>query len=428
MSRRGQVLEDVAQDDPARRLGEARQIDDVDSLDQLDALGWNRDPWDVVEQAGSVERLRVQTRSIKWVSYIVLALAIVLILVAGGVGWWYIRQVNPAGEAGEAVSFTVNDEDTLRTISERLEDEELIVDAGLFRWYVERHGGLEITPGYYAIQTSDHMGNVLARLRTPPNQTYSKVTFPEGFTVAEIAARLDEEVVPMRARRFLRAANNPDVISAFRPEGITSLEGLLFPDTYQISNGESEAQVVERMIGLMERVANQEADQGDILIASEQLGQSPYGILIIASMIEEEAKLAQDRPKIARVIYNRLALGMPLEIDAAVRYGTRQAGRDPDEIPFDEQRETQGPYNTYLNVGLPATPITNPGRASIHAALNPAPNPSVGDPLCRDLPDDVECQYLWYVLADEEGGHAYAVTPEQHQANVAAADAAGLLD
>jgi UPF0755 protein len=417
------VLEDAARDDPARRLAESRQIDDVDSLDQLDALSWHADPWDAAEQAGTVERLRVQTRSVKWVSYIVLVLVIVLILVAGGAGWWYIRQVNPAGEPGDAVSFTVNEDDTVRSISERLEDEGLVVDAGLFRWYVERHGGLEITPGYYAILASDHMGNVLARLRTPPSQTYSKVTFPEGFTVAEIAARLGEEIVPMRARRFLRAANDREVVAVFRPDGITSLEGLLFPDTYQISNGESEAQVVERMIGLMERVANQE----DILIKGEQLGQSAYGILIIASMIEEEAKLSEDRPKIARVIYNRLALGMPLQIDSAVRYGTREAGRDPDKVSFDVQRQSPGPYNTYLNLGLPATPISNPGRASIHAALNPAPNPSVGDPICQDVPDDVECQYLYYVLANEAGGHTFAATAEQHEANVAAANAAGLL-
>jgi peptidoglycan lytic transglycosylase G len=424
VSRRGPVIEDVSRDDPAHRLGEARQIDELDSLAGLDALGWSADPWDDAEAAGTVERLRVQTRSVKWVAYIVLAIVIALTLAAGVAGWWYIRQINPAGEAGEAVSFTVNEEDTLRTISERLEEQELVVDAGLFRWYVDRHGGLEVIPGYYAIQTSDHMGNVLARLRTPPNQTYSKVTFPEGFTVREIATRLGEEIVPMRARRFLRAANDPEVVSAFRPEGITSLEGLLFPDTYQVSNGENEAQVVERMIGLMERVAKQE----DIEIKGERLDQSPYDILTIASMIEEEAKLAEDRPKIARVIYNRLALGMPLEIDAAVRYGTEQQGLDPDKVSFPQQRARPGPYNTYANVGLPVTPITNPGRASIHAALNPAPDPSVGDPLCRDLPDDVECQYLYYVLANEDGGHAFAATGEQHAANVAACEAAGLCD
>jgi UPF0755 protein len=413
------ISDDLSRDDdPARRLGEARQIDDVDSLDQLDALSWSSDPWDVAEQAGMVERLRVQTRSVKWVAYTVLALVIALLLAAGIAGWWYLRQVNPAGEPGEPVSFTVNEDDTLETISERLEERDLIEDAGLFRWYVDRHGGLEIVPGYYEIQPGDHMGNVQARLGTPPSETYSKVTFPEGFTVAEIAERLGEEIVPMRKNRFVRAAADPEIVSQWRPEGITSLEGLLFPDTYQVSNGESEAQVIERMVALMERVTEQE----DIELKAPALGQTPYGILIIASMIEEEAKLDEDRPKIARVIYNRLALGMPLQIDATLLYG-----QDRDRS-ISELQGVDTPYNTYLYSGLPPTPISNPGRDSIAAALNPAPDPSLGDPICQELPEDVECRYLYYVLANEAGGHAFAATEEQHAANVAEARAAGLLD
>ena len=192
----------------------------------------------------------------------------------------------------------------------------------------------------------------------------------------------------MTAADFLAAAADPAVLASLRPPGVTSLEGLLFPDTYQVSNGESEAQVIERMIAQMERVASQE----DIVAKGERFGQSPYEILIIASLIEREAKTDEDRPKIARVIYNRLAIGMPLAIDASVLYGTAQAGLDPntDVTPFAQQREMPGPWNTYLNQGLPPTPIANPGRASIHAALNPAPNPSVGDPLCAELPDDVD--------------------------------------
>ena len=286
----------------------------------------------------------------------------------------------------------------------------------MFRWYVERHGGLEITPGYYELAPSDHMGNVLGRLRTPPEQTYTKVTFPEGFTVAQIAARLDRDMATMTAADFLAAAADPAVVASLRPPGVTSLEGLLFPDTYQVSNGESEAQVIARMIAQMERVANQE----DIVTKGERQGQSPYGILIIASLIEREAKTDEDRAKIARVIYNRLAIGMPLQHrrQRALRHGPGRSRSDPDVTPFTQQREMPGPWNTYLNQGLPPTPIANPGRASIQAALNPAPNPSVGDPLCAGLPEGVACQYLYYVLANEEGSHAFAVTPEQHEANV----------
>ena len=424
------IADELARERAAKRAAgtrdpsDPRGIDGLDSLDSLETLDWSDDPWDDPEVAGVVERLRWQTRSVKWIAYAAMVLVVALILAAGGVGWWYIHQLNPEGETGDPASFTVDAADTLDSLSDRLEQNGFIVDAGVFRWYVERHGGLEITPGYYEITTSDHMGNVLATLRTPPAQTYNKVTFPEGFTVAQMAQRIDEKVVPMTADGFNAAMQDPALVANFRPFGVTSLEGLLFPDTYQVSNGESEGQVISRMISQMERVGSQE----DIVTKGERLFQSPYGILTIASMIEREAKTDEDRPKIARVIYNRLGIGMPLAIDAAVRYGTQQAGLDPDTVPFGDQRNMDTPWNTYMHEGMPPTPIANPGRASIRAALNPAPNPSVGDPICADLPEDVPCIYLFYVIADEDGNHAFAATAEQHEANVAAAAAAGLLD
>ena len=401
---------------------ELRGIDDLDSLDQLDLLGWETDPWDQADATGAVERLRIQTRSLKWFAYAGLVFLIVAILVAGLVGWWYIGRINPEGEPTAPVPFNVEATDTVASLSARLEAEGFVTDAAVFRWYVDNHGGLELTPGYYELPRNDHMGNVLARLRTPPSQTYTQVTFPEGLTVAEMATRLDNAIVPMTVADFMAAAADPAIVSTIRPPGVTSLEGLLFPDTYQVSNAESEAQVIERMLGQMERVLSQE----DAVAGGEQLGRTPYEIVIIASMIEEEARTDEDRAKIARVIYNRLARGMPLQIDASVRYQTVQNGGDP-QSDFVAQRETPGPWNTYLNPGLPATPITNPGRASIQAALNPAPNPGVGDPICAGLAP-ADCQYLFYVLADEEGNHVFAATGEQHEANVAAAQAAGVLD
>ena len=402
----------------ARDVNEFRGIDDIDSLEHLDTIDWTSDPWDEPQAAGSVERLRWQTRSVKWVAYIVLVLVIVMVLVAGLVGWWYIRQVNPTGDATAPASFTVAEGDTLQSLSERLETEGFVGDASMFRWYVERHGGLEVTPGYYEIARRDHMGNVLGRLRTPPSETYTKVTFPEGFTVQQIAARLDRDMETMTEADFMAAAADPSLVASFRRPDNSSLEGLLFPDTYQVSNGESEAQVIQRMIVQMERVGSQE----DIVTKGQKFFQDPYGILTIASLIEREAKTDEDRAKIARVIYNRLAKDMPLGIDATLYYG-----QDPN-TPFGELLELDTPYNTRMHTGLPPTPIANPGRESIRAALNPAPNPSVGDPLCLGLPEDVACEYIYYVLADEEGGHAFAVTDEQHTANVDAARAAGLLD
>ena len=261
------------------------------------------------------------------------------------------------------------------------------------------------------------MGNLLARLRTPPSETYTKVTFPEGFTVDQIAARLDRDMPTMTAADVLAAAADPSLVADAAPAGVTSLEGLLFPDTYQVSNGETPAHVLGRMVGAD---GARRRPGGHRRPRRQRLGRTPYEILIIASLIEREAKTdadrAEDRPR---------HLQPPRHGHAARRSTPRvllrhaSGRRRPDAIPFDQQRQTPGPYNTYLNTGLPPTPIANPGRASIRAALNPAPNPSVGDPLCAGLPEGTPCEYLYYVLADEDGNHAFAVTAEQHQANVA---------
>ena len=397
--------------------------------DSHPAIDWEIDPWDNSDRTGTVERLRRQTRVFKWGVYALMCLTIFMVMIAGAVGWWYVQKLNPEGEPGPVQSFTVAEDETLETLAERLEDEGLISDANVFEQYVDRDGGLEITPGYYEIRPNDHMGNVLGRLRTPPGQTYSQVTFPEGFTLVQMARRLDAEIDRMSADDFLAASKDSSITSVYKPAGVASLEGLLFPDTYQVSNAESEGQVIDRMIGLMERVGGQE----DIVSKSAALGRTPYEILIIASMIEKEARVAEDRAKISRVIHNRLFVTasnpeqpFPLQIDAAVLYGRNQLEIDPD-TPFSEVRQIPSDWNTYLLPSLPATPIANPGRASINAALNPAPNPPPGDVICRDLPKPDECFYFFYVLADEDGTHAFAATGEQHQANVEIAAAAGLL-
>lgn len=394
---------------------------EIDPADRP-AIDWPADPWDETGQTGTVERLRRQTRPLKWVVYTLMVLALVAILIAGAVGWWYLGKINPEGAAGDVQNFTVAVDDDIDSLSGRLAEDGLVSDASVFRWYVERNGGLEINPGFYQIRPDDHMGNVLGRLRTPPGETYTRVTFPEGFTITRMGRRLDATVVRMDEDEFIAASNDPTVHTAWRPPGIASLEGMLFPDTYQISNAENEEQVVERMISLMERVGNQE----DIEVRAPNLGRTPYEILTIASIIEREAKIPEDRAKISRVIHNRLFVDMPLQVDASVLYGRDLAGIDPD-TPFSDLRQIDTRYNSYIHSGLPPTPIANPGRASIKAALNPAPNPPPGDPICVDLPEPSQCYYFFYVLADEDGGHAFAATFDQHDANVARARAAGLL-
>ena len=380
---------------------------------------WTHDEWDDVDYVDTavVDRNPGRRRLLKWFVFTMGAFAIVGLLTAGAVGWWYIRQVNPTGDQTQTVNFTVNATDTIDSVSTRLQELGVITNARVFRYYVKSKGGIVFTPGYYELHPRDHMGNLMRVLNTPPAATYKRITFPEGFTVAQMATRVQRDLPPMTQAGFLTAAGSPELRSSLQPEGSTSLEGLLFPDTYQVAGNESEAQVVQRMINLMERVGRQE----DIEQGALDLGYTPYQVLIVASMIEREAKFDDDRAKIARVIYNRLALGMDLQVDATLFYGTASGTK------FSDVRYVDSPYNTYMHPGLPPTPIANPGRASIEAALHPAGPLSVGDPLCVGLPAGSPCELLFYVLSDADGHHVFAATAAQHDANVQAARDAGLL-
>lgn len=390
-----------------QRRARARTIED-----------WSDDPWDDPEVT-TVDLLEPLGRRRRLIPRLVAATVVIIligVIVLGGVALWYIRRINPPGDPGPAQNFTVNDTDTLLTVSQRLEDEGFVVDDAVFRWYVERQGGIDLVPGFYTLRPLDHMGNIVRVLRTPPNETYSKVTFPEGFTLTQMARRLAETMPGISAKRFVQLATSGDITSDYQQPGGTSLEGLLFPDTYFIAGDETEAQVIQRMADMMERVGRQE---GFDSLSGETL--TPYQILVVASLIEREARVPSERAKIARVIYNRLYIGMPLQIDASLYYG-----QDPD-TPFSELKESDSPYNLYRVTGLPPTPIANPGRASIEAAMNPAPNPSPNDPLCAGLGPGESCVWLYYVLADEDGNHAFSVTLAQHEANVQAARDKGLL-
>ena len=391
--------------------------------DPLLAGDWVTDPWDEPvalpedsfdEEPPSFVSARGPLRSL-------VTVLIVTVLLLGISGLWVVHQLNPSGEPGAAVNFTVGEGDSLDDVVARLHDDGIIGNERLFSWYVRSRGGLTLSPGYYALRPGDSAGSIVDALSTPPAQTFVNVTFPEGFTVAQMAARLSEKMTFLSTVDFLAAASDGSVASSLAPAGTVSMEGLLFPDTYQVSGDDTESRVVARLASMMERVARQE----DLEAGAKALGYTPYEVLVIASMIEREAKVEADRPKIAQVIYNRLAKSgdkrMRLEIDATLLYGADSSAS------FADLKAADGPYNTYTRFGLPPTPIANPGRASIRAALAPAGNPPRSDEACAGLPRGTKCEYLYYVVADGDGRHAFATTYEQHLANVAKAREAGLL-
>lgn len=396
-----------------------RGSEDDQSVVSNIASDWVNDPWDELQAWPEHDMEEVPREWSRWKRPLIIVAAVVvaLILVVGVVGWWFLSQLNPSGDPGDPINFTVVDGDTVSSVSDRLEDQDFIKNATIFRWYVSRQGDIELVPGYYLIRPMDDAGNILRTLRTPPSQTFVNVTFPEGFTLTQMATRLSEQMTFMSVDDFMTAATDGSIRSAYQPDDVVSLEGMLFPDTYQVSGDDTEVAVIQRLAAMMERVGRQE----NLENSKQLVGYSPYQVLIIASMIEKEAKVEEDRAKIARVIYNRLAARMNLAIDATLLY---QA--DPN-LTFAQLREIDSPYNTYMKRGLPPTPIANPGRASIKAALNPAPAPSADDEACEGLPRNQKCDYFYYVLINEDGRHKFATTYEQHLVNVEEARAAGLL-
>jgi cell division protein YceG involved in septum cleavage len=148
---------------------------------------------------------------------LVVSILAIIVVVYGGYQLWYLRQVNPPGDAAAAEVFTITETDDLVTVSKRLEQEGFIVNDSVFRSYVSSKGGLDVAAGFYTLKPQDHVGNILRVLRTPPNETLTKITFPEGFTLSQMAERLGEELKSVTESDFLlKTGDTPAEISAVR--------------------------------------------------------------------------------------------------------------------------------------------------------------------------------------------------------------------
>jgi UPF0755 protein len=197
------------------------------------AEGWSIDPWDAIDSvsAESAEVLLDPGRHLIGPLRLMSIVLSVVVVLVGATGWWTIRQLNPSGEPGVPFNFTVNDGDTLGTLSKRLKDSGVILNRKVFEWYVRSRGGVVLTPGYYSLRPGEDAGRIIETLSTPPAQTFVSVTFPEGMTIAQMAARLSEKITFMKNNDFIGAATDGRVSSSLLPKGSVNLEGLLFPDT-----------------------------------------------------------------------------------------------------------------------------------------------------------------------------------------------------
>lgn len=350
-------------------------------------------------------------RGTLWGLLVVLAVIAMAAYAMWRVANWAREQLDPPGDPGSPVVLELPPGSSTSGISTILEEAGVIPDAMAYEWYVRLKGGPAFQAGEYTFYENSSVWQTLDTLRAGPDRVAQavqiRVTVPEGLTVEQIIEAVgDAEDLPFTAAAFAAELRSGRRTSVYAPnpgelaEGaIEPFEGLLFPDTYFLATDATPADLVDQMIGRMDQVMA-ELGYGS---AETLVGRTAYETLTIASLIEEEARVPGDRAKISRVIHNRLAAEWALGIDATVVYFTG------DNVITVSDLETESPYNTRLTAGLPPTPIASPGRAALEAAIAP-----------------VAGQWMYYVLADASGRHAFSVSSDEFERDKARCQALDL--
>lgn len=222
-----------------------------------------------------------------------------------------------------------------------------------------------------------------------------EVTVPEGWTMFDVAHELERQGI-CHSDDFLKVARDPSLIQDIMPQA-NSLEGFLFPSTYQFSRHTTPGQIAATMVNQFR--TTWEAIEQSIGYARPE-GMTRAQIVTMASLVERETPKTDERPLVAGVFYNRLNLGRPLQCDPTVQYARLLEGHPAENVRA-EDLHVESPYNTYRHAGLPPGPIANPGEASLRAALTPA-----------------KTDYLYFV-ANDQGGHFFGRTLAEHNHNVA---------
>ena len=242
---------------------------------------------------------------------------------------------------------------------------------------------INLNEGIYEIPSDSTLNDILKSLESNlDNINLVKITIPEGFSVEEIGEKLEENGFCTK-EEFVDAVNNyqlPDFIEE-KDKTRYNLEGFLYPDTYLIKKGTSAEDIITIMLERFKTVMNEVKEDVNLTLDDSEM----YDVITIASMIEKEARVDEDRPLIASVIYNRLNEDMKLQLDATVLYSLGYHV----ETVLNRHLEVDSPYNTYKYKGLPEGPICNPGIESIKAALQPA-----------------ESDYIYYILQND-GAHYF---------------------
>jgi UPF0755 protein len=335
-----------------------------------------------------------------WSHGLVVGLLGVALVAIGVLAWgiyWYEGQVNP-GHEGAAVVVSARSGTSISGFASSLSHQGVIASTLAFRIYTLIHGSPMLLPGRYLMHKHMAFSAVLAGISQGPD--VFDIAVPAGFTVAELARRMGE--MPGREEAsFYRAATDGSVRSPYQPAGSDNLDGLLGTGVYQVLPDETNAAILRQMVARFDS----EAAGAGLASRARALGVTPYQAVIVASIVQKEGVYQENDAKVARVIYNRLAAGMPLQMDSTVLYAIGQDGGPVTHA--DEQ--IPSPYNTYLNRGLPPTPIAFPSAGALQAALKPAPG-----------------AWLYFVVVSPSGREAFSDTFPEQLANEKLAQQRGL--
>jgi len=306
----------------------------------------------------------------------------IFVVVAAVAGTYYAFSVYQSpGPLTTNTNFIVRNGAGLNEIANRLESNNIISDQRIFRWLTTTylHDGETLRAGEYEIKASASMKDIMELLKSGKSILYS-VTLPEGLTVRQIFNKLQAD----------------PVLEGDLPSALPG-EGSLRPDTYKFTRGTKRTEIIQQMAAAQDKLVEQIWDKRDpnLQLANKQ------DFVTLASIVEKETGLADERAHVASVFLNRLGKGMRLQSDPTIIYGLFGGEGKPSDRPIyqaDLKKET--PYNTYIIKCLPPTPSANPGKDALEAVANPWKS--------QDL----------YFVADGTGGHVFAATLEEHNANV----------
>jgi UPF0755 protein len=339
--------------------------------------------------------LRLMIQSLKVAAIIVLTLAIIFI--SQRALFHYLNSASAS--SGEPVTFVVADSETVNSVASRLQQAGLIRSGTYFKLKMRlSNADSKLKAGRFTLREGMSVDQIITALTTSDNVQVVNIRFQEGWRTEQYAEQLVQAGLIQTTDQFTQAIQNGDWnfdFLASRPN-TKSLDGFLFPDTYQFRADATPDDVINTMLQNFEQRVST-SDQAK----AQDLGLNLFQVMTVASIVEREAVLPEERPIIASVYYNRMKQNMPLQADPTVQYAVGKSGDWwPQISPSD--LTVQSPYNTYQSPGLPPGPICNPSLASIEAALSPA-----------------QTDYLYFVAkSDGSGAHVFAKTYDEQLQNI----------